>query len=223
MFTEKQVYALLGAVSFAAAKHDGTHRKNSAKLPYVTHPIGVAQALLVAGVTDLNVLRAAILHDTVEDTETTVAELEAEFGRTTAQLVAEVTDDRSLTQVERKKAQLTRARTCTKDAACIKLADTLNNVESLISDPPRGWSLAKIQGYMVWKWHLLQLLEPANEVLADHLHTIFSGSIFFNGKQELAIPEKPDRAEQLEAYYRLLEEPAAAPAPATALAPAACA
>ncbi len=209
-FTDADMFHLLTAVSFAVEKHDGTHRKNSQAAPYVTHPIAVAKELLLAGVDDLDVLRAAILHDVVEDTGTSLAELAAEFGEVTARLVSEVSDDCTQTQVQRKKAQIEHAATASRGAAQIKLADTLNNVESLVSDAPRGWSLAKIQGYMVWKAALLDAYSGANETLENRLQTIFDGLISFGGTQYPAIPSEPSRAEQLDAYYKLLESEAVA-------------
>jgi Guanosine polyphosphate pyrophosphohydrolases/synthetases len=69
---------------------------------------GVAEILTdEANVRDVEVIQAAILHDTVEDTDTSFDEIEAEFGVNVCQLVKEVTDDKSLPKAERKRLQVT--------------------------------------------------------------------------------------------------------------------
>src|SRR6478736_10318883 len=94
---------LLQALEFAAAKHRDQRRKGRGASPYINHPIQVARALAdVGGVTDPEILSAAILHDTVEDTQTTPAELEERFGARIRSLVEEMTDDKSLSQPQRK-------------------------------------------------------------------------------------------------------------------------
>src|SRR4026207_727024 len=101
---------LLKAVQFAAGQHQKQRRKDVNASPYINHPIGVAHLLAdIAGVTDIDTLVAAILHDTIEDTETTGAELEEEFGRTVREVVEEVTDDKNLDKADRKRLQIEHA------------------------------------------------------------------------------------------------------------------
>ena len=91
---------LLQAASFAAQKHTGQTRKGDDAAPYINHPLEVANLLANLGkVEDYDVLIAAILHDTVEDTETTEEEIEEHFGETVASIVMEVTDDKSLAEI----------------------------------------------------------------------------------------------------------------------------
>ena len=98
---------LLKAIAFAADKHRHQRRKDAEASPYINHPIEVATVLAVEGqVDDDTTLVAAALHDTVEDTETTFAELEELFGREVTDLVREVTDDKSLGKMERKNLQI---------------------------------------------------------------------------------------------------------------------
>ena len=95
--------SLLGALAFAAHKHRDQRRKGSIAPPYINHPIAVAQVLVSeGGVGDSDILMAAVLHDTIEDTETTVAELRREFGDAVAAIVLELTDDKALRKEERK-------------------------------------------------------------------------------------------------------------------------
>ncbi|XP_055612942.1 guanosine-3',5'-bis(diphosphate) 3'-pyrophosphohydrolase MESH1, partial [Uranotaenia lowii] len=89
-------------INFAAVKHRNQRRKDSDKTPYINHPIGVAHILTAEGsVTDFEVVQAAILHDTVEDTETSFDEIEQKFGEKVRKLVEQVTDDKSLPKAER--------------------------------------------------------------------------------------------------------------------------
>ena len=94
---------LLAALRFAAEKHRSQRRKDSESTPYINHPIAVAELLARVGKVDnLELLQAAILHDTIEDTETTAQELDERFGERVRRLVEEVTDDKRLPKAERK-------------------------------------------------------------------------------------------------------------------------
>lgn len=87
------------------------------------------------------VLQAALLHDTVEDTDTTPAELEAKFGPIVARIVQEVTDDKSLPKQERKRQQVEHAPHCSHQAKLVKLADKLYNLRDLNRCTPVGQQL----------------------------------------------------------------------------------
>lgn len=101
---------------------------------------GVAWLLAEAGITDIKVLMAAILHDTVEDTDTTFDELEEHFGETVRNIVAEVTDDKSLPKQERKRLQIEHAKSVSHRAKLVKLADKLYNLRDLERGIPHGWT-----------------------------------------------------------------------------------
>ncbi|KAJ3087374.1 Guanosine-3',5'-bis(diphosphate) 3'-pyrophosphohydrolase MESH1 [Quaeritorhiza haematococci] len=95
---------LLKAVHFAAIQHKDQRRKDEAQTPYINHPIDVAHILQFEGhVNDIEVLQAAVLHDTVEDTDTTFEELEVTFGPRVRKIVQQCTDDKSLAKEERKR------------------------------------------------------------------------------------------------------------------------
>lgn len=103
------MHRLIRCINFSAIKHKDQRRLDSARTPYINHPVGVAAILTEeGGVTDQDVIMAAILHDTVEDTDTTIEEIESEFGRKIASIVAEVTDDKKLPKQERKRLQVCR-------------------------------------------------------------------------------------------------------------------
>ncbi|KAI3377313.1 hypothetical protein L3Q82_008511 [Scortum barcoo] len=123
---------LLETVNFAAEKHRNQRRKDAEETPYINHPIGVARILShEGGITDIEVLQTALLHDTVEDTDTSPAELEAKFGPVVAGYVKEVTDDKSLPKQERKRQQVEHAPHCSHQAKLVKLADKLYNLRDL--------------------------------------------------------------------------------------------
>src|SRR5262252_844777 len=114
---------VLKAAAFAAEKHRNQRRKDEEASPYINHPIQVAYILVEANVEDPVVLASALLHDTIEDTETTHDELEIVFGYEIANIVAECSDDKSLTKLERKQAQIDHAAAISAKARLVKLAD----------------------------------------------------------------------------------------------------
>jgi guanosine-3',5'-bis(diphosphate) 3'-pyrophosphohydrolase len=123
---------LLRALAFAADRHRGQRRKDVDASPYINHPIAVAQALAeIGGVVDAATLVAALLHDTVEDTDTTLDEIEAWFGAEVRGLVAEVTDDKSLPKQRRKELQVEHAPHRSPKARLVKIADKLANLRDV--------------------------------------------------------------------------------------------
>ena len=143
--------ALLDAIHFAALKHRDQRRKDAQATPYINHPIALAQLLATVGrVTDVDVLRGAILHDTVEDTDTSPEELADRFGSRVAAIVAEVTDDTSLPKARRKALQIEHAPHLSREAALVKLADKICNLRDVAHSPPTGWSLERRQDYFDW-------------------------------------------------------------------------
>jgi len=141
----------LKVAAFAAEKHRMQRRRDVEASPYINHPIALARVLAVeGGVTDHKTLAAAILHDTLEDTETTYEELKDKFGRVIAQAVREVSDDKTLSKVDRKRLQIEHARHLSRRARLVKLADKTCNVRDMASHPPHGWDLARRREYFDW-------------------------------------------------------------------------
>ncbi|MBK9033106.1 MAG: bifunctional (p)ppGpp synthetase/guanosine-3',5'-bis(diphosphate) 3'-pyrophosphohydrolase [Myxococcales bacterium] len=142
---------LLQAIAFAAARHRDQRRKDAEASPYINHPIAVATALWhEGGVRDQLPLLAAILHDTIEDTATTAAELTAAFGAEVAAVVVEVTDDKSLPKARRKELQIEHAPHLSRAARLVKLADKLCNLRDIIASPPAAWSAERRAEYVGW-------------------------------------------------------------------------
>ena len=142
---------IVRALEFAAHKHRDQRRKDAQASPYINHPIALANVLVHEGkVDDPTVLSAALLHDTVEDTETTPAELREVFGEKIAGIVLEVTDDKNLLKAERKRLQIEHAAHLTREAKLVKLADKICNVRDVANHPPAKWDLTRRREYFEW-------------------------------------------------------------------------
>jgi len=161
-----ELSGLLHAISFAAAKHRNQRRKDKDASPYINHPIELATLLnTVGGISDLAVLQAAILHDTVEDTDTSYEELLEHFGRRVADIVMEVTDDRRLEKPRRKALQIEHAPHASREAALVKLADKICNLRDVAHAPPDRWSLERRQEYFDWARQVVDGLPEVSEPL----------------------------------------------------------
>lgn len=161
-----EIAQLLQAIEFSAYKHRTQKRKDADASPYINHPIAVATILAtIGGVTDLAVLIAAVLHDTLEDTRTTPAELEERFGPEVRALVEEMTDDKSLPKLERKRLQVEHTPQASAKAKLIKLADKIANVRDVTTTPPSDWSLERRREYLDWTERVLAGCRGVNPAL----------------------------------------------------------
>ncbi len=158
------------AFDFAARAHTGQTRKGKAAEPYINHVADVASRLARSPrATEASVI-AAILHDTVEDTETSLQTIRDRFGHEVADLVAEVTDDKALDKDERKRRQVEEAPHKSEGAKRIKLADKASNLTSLADSPPHRWDVARKRDYLAWAREVAQGLrgvDPLLEVAFD--------------------------------------------------------
>lgn len=165
------VASIVGALAFAAHKHRDQRRKDGSASPYINHAIALIDVLCnEAGIARVDVLCAALLHDTVEDTETTPEELTAVFGSWIASIVLEVTDDKSLAKLERKRSQVERAARASREARLVKLADKICNLRDVAGNPPVGWDLARRQAYFDWALEVVDRMRGTHaglEVLFD--------------------------------------------------------
>lgn len=142
---------LLRAAAFSADRHRDQRRKGEEESPYINHPLEVADVLAsIGGVTDLDVLLAALLHDTVEDTGTLPDELEELFGGEVRALVAEVSDDKALPKQERKRLQVEHSPALSAGGKLLKLGDKICNVRDVVDRPPVEWSLQRRLEYLDW-------------------------------------------------------------------------
>ena len=123
-------------ISFAEKKHEGQVRKIT-KVPYINHPMNVANILITLKEND-DMIKAAYLHDTIEDTNTTYEELKKKFGKIVAKLVRELTSDSLKIKELGKAAYLAnKMNTMSNDAFTVKLADRLDNVIDLSEEDLR--------------------------------------------------------------------------------------
>jgi len=194
-------HILLKASNFSAIKHRHERRKDAEGTPYINHPIGVAWILSQEGkVTDLNVLQAALLHDTVEDTDTTFEELEREFGPKVASIVREVTDDKSLGKEKRKQLQVEHAAHASTEAKLVKLADKLYNLRDLLNNPPPRWSVERLQGYALWSEQVINAVRGTNALLEKAIDAVFATELVLKGQRFPLLPTE-NKAALLQKYY----------------------
>lgn len=157
---------ILNAASFAADKHRRQRRKDADASPYINHPLALADILArEGGVEDASVIAAALLHDTVEDTETSIEEIEDRFGKRVASIVAEVTDDKSLPKEERKRLQVVKSASKSQGAKLVKLADKTANLRDLVATPPADWSAERRAKYFEWAREVVEGLRGCNAAL----------------------------------------------------------
>jgi len=170
----EQLILIFRTLVFAARRHRDQRRKDIQATPYINHPIELAELLITDGqVADIQVIAAAILHDTVEDTVTTLEELEQQFGTAIAAIVGEVTDNKQLPKAERKRLQIERAGRCSDAAKLVKLADKICNLRDMLATPPAEWPVARIREYFDWARAVINELRgvhPRLESLFDDVY-----------------------------------------------------
>ena len=157
---------ILKALDFAAHKHRDQRRKNVEASPYINHPIELAKVLSnEGGITSSDLLCAALLHDTVEDTTTTKEELLELFGEKITTIVLEVTDDKTKTKADRKRLQIEHAASISRPAKLVKLADKICNLRDMQDSPPANWPLERRREYFDWATQVVDQLRGVHEGL----------------------------------------------------------
>lgn len=147
----EDVILLARALDFAARKHMDQRRKGLAEEPYVNHLAEVARLLAEATCgTDVNLVCAGLLHDTIEDQGVRRDDLAIAFNEDIAALVEEVTDDKSLEKQERKRLAIEKVGAMSARARLLKLADLTSNLRSLAASPPREWPPERRRAYFDW-------------------------------------------------------------------------
>ncbi|BGP52789.1 hypothetical protein JCM8202_003868 [Rhodotorula sphaerocarpa] len=190
---------LLDAAHFAAVAHNQQRRKSAAQPAYIQHPLHVA--LLLSSPESslhpdppLEILQAAVLHDTVEDTDVTPQDLENRFGAAVTKIVLECSDDKNLKKEERKQAQIDSAPHKSDAAKHVKLADKLSNLRDLMSPEgrPASWSLTRIQEYFIWAKKVTDGCKSVNPGLAGELDKIYrDGTFELDGQMYPCHPSYP--------------------------------
>jgi guanosine-3',5'-bis(diphosphate) 3'-pyrophosphohydrolase len=171
---DKDVGMVLKAMAFAASKHRNQRRKDAEASPYINHPIALADVLWHDGdVRDPVVIAAALLHDTIEDTKTTGAELRRRFGPKVAGVVVEVTDDKRLPKERRKDLQIEHAAHLSKAAKLVKLADKICNLRDILASPPKDWSVERKREYFDWAKKVIDQVRGTNPKLERRFDQLY--------------------------------------------------
>lgn len=175
MFNTDELSLFLTALNFAALKHRDQRRKDRESTPYINHPIDVANTLWqIGGVRDSVTIIGALLHDTLEDTDTTPDEIQNLLGADVLAVVNEVTDDKRLPKQQRKRLQIEHAPHISTRAKQVKLADKICNVYDIAHYPPKNWSLKRRQEYLDWSEQVVAGLRGVNPALEAHYDMILS-------------------------------------------------
>lgn len=165
---------LTRAADYAARQHLAQRRKGDRAEPYINHLTEVATLLAEAtDGGDVVLVMGGLLHDTLEDTDSTYEDLVQRFGPEVAALVAEVTDDKSLKKEERKRMQVEKAAGKSPRARMLKIADKTSNLRSLIESPPKGWTEERLRDYVVWAEQVVRSCRGLNarlEAVFDAAH-----------------------------------------------------
>ena len=165
---------LLRAASFAAHKHKDQRRKDAGSSPYINHPLTLATVLHEeGGVDDARVIAAALLHDTVEDTDTSYTELRGLFGDDIAEMVTEVTDTKWLKKTSRKRLQVSKAARASHGAKLVKLADKISNLRDIVATPPSDWSLERKREYFDWAKQVVDQVRGTNAKLERRFDQLY--------------------------------------------------
>jgi GTP diphosphokinase / guanosine-3',5'-bis(diphosphate) 3'-diphosphatase len=173
--------AIVKAAQFAAEKHRDQRRKDAEASPYINHPLALASVLAVeGGVENPDVICAALLHDTIEDTKTTAEELAAIFGDKVTGIVLEVTDDKNLDKAVRKEEQVRHAQHISPEAKLVKLADKICNLRDILASPPADWSAERKQEYFDWAARVVAGLRGSHVGLERIFDEIYARHIEFS-------------------------------------------
>ncbi len=190
---ETNLTLILSAATFAADRHRNQRRKDAEASPYINHPLALADILArEGGVEDAKVIAAALLHDTVEDTETSIEELEARFGKRVASIVAEVTDDKSLPKDERKRLQVVKSASKSLGAKLVKLADKTANLRDLVATPPADWSDERRIQYFEWAREVVEGLRGTNAAIEAAFDEAYSRGVA-HSRMQGGLPTQPDQ------------------------------
>jgi GTP diphosphokinase / guanosine-3',5'-bis(diphosphate) 3'-diphosphatase len=166
---------VLSAATFAAERHRDQRRKGKHASPYINHPLALASLLAERGERDPTLLMAALLHDTVEDTATSFEDIERAFGAEVADIVREVTDDKTLLPAERKRLQIEHAGELSHRARLVKLADKISNLRDLTLNAPSEWSLQRRRDYFDWAKKVIDRVRGTNKKLERAFDDAYAG------------------------------------------------
>lgn len=168
------IQLLVDAYAFAADKHRSHKREDRHESPYINHLSELAHVLVTeAKIEDVTILAAAILHDTLEYTDTTVDELHTRFNSIITAIVEEVTDDKSLPETEQKRLRIMSTPTLSHAAKLVKLADLICNVGDVLDSPLPTWTNEECLEYIEWGKQLVDGLRGASPALEKRFDALY--------------------------------------------------
>jgi len=174
---QNDISLFLKAMTFSAEKHRHQRRKDEQASPYINHPIEVANVLWSIGsVYDVITIVAALLHDTIEDTNTTHEEIRINFGEEVLSLVLEVSDDKTLPKQVRKLNQINKASSLSYRAKQLKLADKICNISDIAYFPPRNWPWQRRSDYLEWAASVIDGLRGVNSAMEAHFDEVLASA-----------------------------------------------
>jgi (p)ppGpp synthase/HD superfamily hydrolase len=169
---------LARAYAFAAVRHAGQKRNAAGDEPYLHHLIEVANLLAYAtDGADPVLVAGGVLHDVLEDTPTTPAELSSLFGPEVAALVAEVTDPEGVTEAERRQRQVKHAPHLSDRARLLKIADKTSNIRERLATRPPGKTDQDIRDYVDWGAAVVAGCRGFNARLEDAFDAAYEAAI----------------------------------------------
>ncbi|MDY6802010.1 MAG: HD domain-containing protein [Bacteroidota bacterium] len=171
---------LIQAFAFAVERHKYQLRKGVSKIPYINHPVKVAEILSLCGENDTDLLVAALLHDVIEDTTNNKTEIKGlseiilhDFGEDVLLTVLEVSDNKSLPVDERKKLQIIHTPNLSVRAKKLKIADKISNIMDLKIDPPDTWPLQRKLAYLEWAQKVVAGARGLNHQLDRYFDEVY--------------------------------------------------
>lgn len=163
----EKYYKIFDALEFAAQKHQGQKRKGTMGIPYINHPVEVTTMLTrEMGDIDEKLIISSLLHDVLEDTDTSPEELSARFGNHVLEIVEEVSDDMSLPSAIRKEFQVENAGNLSYPARCIRIADKACNIRDILYTRIK-WSRRRKVDYIIWAMRVVDRVRGTHEQLEE--------------------------------------------------------
>lgn len=154
------------AAEFAEKAHRGAFRKGSA-IPYITHPLETAVITAMMSESE-ELIAAAVLHDTIEDAGVSYEEIKEHFGAHVAELVAEESEDKSKTWLERKGCTIEHLRSACREIKILTLADKLSNLRCTARDyllvGEQIWQRFNVKEKEMHAWYYTSMVELLSEL-----------------------------------------------------------
>ncbi len=172
---------IIEAIAFASERHKSQIRKGAGKVPYINHPVKVAQLLSQYGEDDPDLIISAFLHDVIEDTTKNEKEIKEisglildKFGEDVLLTVLEVSDNKSLPVEERKHLQIIHTPKLSDKAKKLKIADKICNILDIKNDPPENWPVKRKLAYLDWSKQVVNGAKGLNKKLDKYFDQVYN-------------------------------------------------